>query len=449
VIATRPRSLSLLGCSLLCLLAAPALARDVDDVPNPRTTHGGWVTDEAHVLYAAERSIEQRLETLHEQTGAEVAWVVLSSIGDSDPHTFATNLLHTWGVGRKQQDDGVVVLHVLDTRRVEIVTGYGVEAALPDVKCSWLLREVAVPAFRAGELGRGHLELSAGIDRALRSPEISHDALIAAAHAQSSDALFGTSAPRPVSRPVYEALSPENKLRWAATFLFALAIATYLVMRRIHRACHRYHAARHPAPSPLLFFPGAFMFAAGLVKAQLMPALAIFGVLILWNIGVGLRGLIRLRRFARSCPKCSRGMRLLDVVEASAALSAGARKEEELGSAEYDAWRCECGTFAIDERELPSQIQRCTGCGFRTLLRVYEKDVVKNPATASSEGELETTFECALCGLQRRETLVLPRIESKSSSSSSSDSGSSSDSSSSSASFGGGDTGGGGAGESY
>jgi hypothetical protein len=91
---------SVLGCWLMCLLAAPSLARDVDDVPNPRTTHGGWVTDEAHVLDAAARSIEQRLETLHEQTGAEVAWVVLSSIGDSDPRTFATNLLHTWGVGR-------------------------------------------------------------------------------------------------------------------------------------------------------------------------------------------------------------------------------------------------------------------------------------------------------------------------------------------------------------
>jgi uncharacterized membrane protein YgcG len=251
-------------------------------------------------------------------------------------------------------------------------------------------------------------------------------------------------------RHAYEALSPENKLRWAATLLFALAIATYVVMRRIHRARHRYHAVRHPAPSPLLFFLGAFIFAAGLVKAELVPALGFFGVLIPWNMGVGLREFSRLRRFARrSCATCSRPMRLLDLAEARAALSDGARKEEELGSAEYDVWRCECGAVATDERELPSQIQRCTGCGFRTLLRVYEKDVVKNPATASSEGELETTFECALCGLQRRETLVLPRIESKSSSSSSSDSGSSSDSSSSSASFGGGDTGGGGAGESY
>ena len=56
----------------------------------------------------------------------------------------------------------MLVRHVLDRRRIEIVTGYRAEAALPDVECSWLLQEVAVPAFRGGELARGHLALSAG-----------------------------------------------------------------------------------------------------------------------------------------------------------------------------------------------------------------------------------------------------------------------------------------------
>lgn len=65
-----------------CLFALPARARDLDDVPNPRQTHWGWVTDETKVLGAAAESIERRLEALHKETGAEVAWVVLRTIGE-------------------------------------------------------------------------------------------------------------------------------------------------------------------------------------------------------------------------------------------------------------------------------------------------------------------------------------------------------------------------------
>lgn len=61
---------------LVSLVASPVRARTVDEVENPRQSHAGWVTDEPHVLGNGAVDIEERLEALHQQVGAEVAWVL-------------------------------------------------------------------------------------------------------------------------------------------------------------------------------------------------------------------------------------------------------------------------------------------------------------------------------------------------------------------------------------
>src|SRR5688572_11695707 len=165
----------------MVLCAGNARAFAPADVPNPRTSHGGWVTDQAQVLGAYGAAIEARLTQLNADTGAEVAVVILPSIGDAVPRQFATALFELWGVGHKGVDDGVLVLHVLDQRRIEIETGYGEEGALPDAKCAWLIEEVAKPLFKQEEMARGHLALSAGLELAIRNPAIDHATLMAIA----------------------------------------------------------------------------------------------------------------------------------------------------------------------------------------------------------------------------------------------------------------------------
>jgi uncharacterized protein len=444
------------------LLALPVRARNVEDVPNPRQTHAGWVTDEPHALGAAAMRIEERLEQLHQQSGAEVAWVVLGSIGDSDPHGFATELLHRWGVGRKDHDDGVLVLHVLDRRRVEIVTGYGVEAALPDIKCAWLLREVAVPAFRAGELARGHLQLSQGIERALRSPDVSHADLIAATQlADSERALAAQVAPaarvqpRRVARAAFT-LPGKTGLRITAGVLMLLGIASYFWRVRIYVKRYRHHAHHNP-PLPFALFGGLLVFGIGFGEPGMLPAIGVFAACSIWTLARGLRERGELTRWLapRPCPRCSLPLQLLERDAASAALPEGPRREEKLGSVEYDVWRCSCGELSLDATVVPSQVLPCPGCKFHTFEHV--QTVEKKPATESETGEADWFYACAVCGHQLQKRVEVPRISRASSSSSSwisssSDSGSSSSSSSdssSSDSFGGGDSGGGGAGESY
>ena len=71
------------------------------------------------------------LFSLQEANTSEVAVVALQSIGDNDIDDFATELFTRWGIG-KQNDNGLLVLLILDQRRITFRTGYGIEGILPD-----------------------------------------------------------------------------------------------------------------------------------------------------------------------------------------------------------------------------------------------------------------------------------------------------------------------------
>ncbi|HMU84863.1 MAG TPA: TPM domain-containing protein, partial [Leptospiraceae bacterium] len=123
---------------------ADELADRIAAVPNPRTT-GGWVSDPSQVLATRTDAINHLISDHEKETTDEIAVVVLPSIGQLVPKEFATALFNSWKIGKAKKNNGVLVLHILDQRRIEIETGYGQEGALPDVKCKWILDEVVVP----------------------------------------------------------------------------------------------------------------------------------------------------------------------------------------------------------------------------------------------------------------------------------------------------------------
>jgi uncharacterized membrane protein YgcG len=70
----------------------------------------------------------------------------------------------------KEKDNGVLILHVLDQRRIEIETGYGLEGILIDVLCKRLLDEKTIPYFKVGAFSAGHESLILSLDSILRNP---------------------------------------------------------------------------------------------------------------------------------------------------------------------------------------------------------------------------------------------------------------------------------------
>lgn len=144
----------LLGLGVLAawlLAAAPCLAREW---PAPT----GHLSDFARVVDPASAdSIESLATELRQKTGAELAVATFQDLGGETIEAAATDLIATWGVGRKDENDGVLILLAVTERRVRIEPGYGLEGVLPDGRCGGIIRTIMGPDLSANRFGTGLL----------------------------------------------------------------------------------------------------------------------------------------------------------------------------------------------------------------------------------------------------------------------------------------------------
>lgn len=104
---------------------------------------------------AAERDLDKALFDLEASNGTQVAVVAVPEIDGRSPKAFATALFNRWGVGQKGVDNGVLVLLVMNQRRVEIEVGDGANRFLTNSKCDQILQNRAVPYFKKGDYSDG------------------------------------------------------------------------------------------------------------------------------------------------------------------------------------------------------------------------------------------------------------------------------------------------------
>ena len=163
----RPGRILLLCAAALCIASA---ARGDADVP----LLSGRVTDNAGILSAETVS---RLDTLlkrHEDsTSNQVAVLTIASLEGEVLESYSMRVAETWKLGRKEKDNGVLLLVVSDDRKVRIEVGRGLEGNLPDITCGLIIRKVIVPRFRDGDYDGG---VNAGVDAILASLEGSYTA---------------------------------------------------------------------------------------------------------------------------------------------------------------------------------------------------------------------------------------------------------------------------------
>lgn len=150
-------TLCLISCWLS--LALPLWGVPLDAIPNPRQVNGGWVADTANVLSPdGEARLNQIIDQLEATNGSEIAVVTLANVpADMSARQVATTLLNQWGVGKAGQDNGLLFLVAVNERRVEVETGYGLEAYLSDGRVGRILDTDVVPHFRRGDYEAGIL----------------------------------------------------------------------------------------------------------------------------------------------------------------------------------------------------------------------------------------------------------------------------------------------------
>lgn len=132
---------------ILSLLAPIALAYPA---------YVGAVNDFANIIEPAD---EARIATLIEQIRAnstvEIAVVTTNDLEGEDISTYATNIGNAWGVGKKDTDNGLVLVIAPNDRKFYFAIGTGLEGTINDAKAGRIGRQVLVPYFRSGEYGVG------------------------------------------------------------------------------------------------------------------------------------------------------------------------------------------------------------------------------------------------------------------------------------------------------
>lgn len=144
--------------TLLCLLAAPVLG---EEVAVPALT--ARVTDLTGTLTAEQRStLEARLQALETQKGSQIAVLLVPTTESETIEQYSIRVVDQWKLGRKNVDDGVLLLIAKDDRKLRIEVGYGLEGALPDLIARRIITEDITPHFKQDDFYGG---IVAGITR--------------------------------------------------------------------------------------------------------------------------------------------------------------------------------------------------------------------------------------------------------------------------------------------
>ena len=147
----------------LPFIAAAQKAYTIKDIPNVQLQDARrFVSNPDGILSAgAVGQIDGMLYELKQSGKAQVAVVVVNSIGYEEPADFLVRLMHKdggWGVGSSSSDNGLGVLLVIDQGAIEIRTGYGLEGDIPDAIAKRVINNYMLPAFREGDWDKGMVD---------------------------------------------------------------------------------------------------------------------------------------------------------------------------------------------------------------------------------------------------------------------------------------------------
>lgn len=166
--------LYILFCLSCCLGGEAVFGQyTVDNIPSPKQKGQDYfVSNPDGILSSGTVAELDGLSTqIEAATKSEYAIVLVNDyVGDSD-FDFALKLFNTWGIGKKESNNGLLLFIAKDRREYRFITGYGMESTLPDVYLKRIGEKYLVPHFRNGDYDQGVLEASQFIKTILLSSD--------------------------------------------------------------------------------------------------------------------------------------------------------------------------------------------------------------------------------------------------------------------------------------
>lgn len=143
----------ILAVFLLCSYFALA---QVPQRPSPQRLYNNLSVEFPNFLSESESDmLEQKLVNFSRETSNQICIVVTDDLNGLDAASYATEIGNTWGVGKKEFDNGIVIL-IKPTgsaggRDLFIAVGYGLEGAIPDLATMRVREDEMYPYLKNGE----------------------------------------------------------------------------------------------------------------------------------------------------------------------------------------------------------------------------------------------------------------------------------------------------------
>lgn len=152
-------------------MAEGQIQRDLPSLNEP-------VIDQANILSPAEKqAISQRILNLHNAGKGQVGVVIVPTTGQEDIFDYSMRVADAWQLGSAKRDNGLLMTIAINDRRIQILTGYGLEGVLPDIVAGRIINDKITPYFKQAQYAQGIDSGLAEIERILNlDPEIAAQA---------------------------------------------------------------------------------------------------------------------------------------------------------------------------------------------------------------------------------------------------------------------------------
>ncbi len=147
-------------------IAAPSVRVRLPEAPSR------FLYDEPGVLSRAERAAIEDSLMVFDKQGIEIGVAIFSTIHDDPIEDVSLALAEKWKPGRKDTDNGAVIVVALEQHAMRIEVGYGLEGVLTDALAGRIIQSDMAPAFRQGRFGDGIMRAVSNIARVARGEAI-------------------------------------------------------------------------------------------------------------------------------------------------------------------------------------------------------------------------------------------------------------------------------------
>lgn len=355
------------------------------DMPNVQLTDSThFVSDPGGFLTAQQKSaLNAKLTEIRRTTTCEVVVALPPDIGDSDEQEWSEKLFTLWGIGKKDRDNGVLIMISPESRCCFIMTGYGAEGALPDILCSKIVRGGIIPEMKDGNLYGAVTAAVQQVGEALSDPSVAEEL-----RSEEGDN-FGTGLSKEELRQALLGL-----LGFTVAIMFLVECIIFWQTMRVKVDGNHGRAVLMKRRMPLMIWMTVLSLGLGLL------------------LYIPYRSIYRKKRYDVKCSSCGRKMLKLSKQEARQYMPRERALEEDLGSMEFDVWKCpECHRVEVMGFVNPkSKFTECPNCHVRAM-HLYSDKVERKP-TLRREGEGLRVYRCENCGNSREERYRIDRLES-------------------------------------